>query len=110
MPGDGNQLIPASENYYKQKIFMSNLQVIKNNRMDRLLKTQLILWQNSQGIKVKEIARKCDVSVRTVYRDIRALESELGVPIWEEDSKIGIMDGYFLPPIKFTLEEAPVFF
>ena len=37
---------------------------------------------------------------------MKALESELGVPIWEEGRKRGMSEGYFLPPITFTIPEA----
>jgi predicted DNA-binding transcriptional regulator YafY len=78
----------------------------KRDRTARLLKLQIILWQNPQGLKIEEIVRKCMVSRRTAYRDLKALESELGVPIWEEAAKWGIVEGYFLPPISFTVTEA----
>src|SRR5690606_12981882 len=46
---------------------------------------------------------------RTIYRDIRTLESS-GVPIVSE-AGVGysIMDGYRLPPVMFTREEAGSF-
>lgn len=78
----------------------------KADRTARLLKVEHLLYQNITGLKVEEIARLCGVSKRTAYRDLRALESELGVPIWEEGTKRGITEGYILPPIQFTLPEA----
>lgn len=78
----------------------------KTDRTARLVKVEHILYQNPQGLKPEEIARLCDVSVRTTYRDLVALESELGVPIWEEGGERGIVEGYFLPPIHLTLPEA----
>jgi predicted DNA-binding transcriptional regulator YafY len=78
----------------------------KRDRTARLLRLQILLWQNPQGISAAEIARKCLISKRTAYRDLRALESELGVPVWEEGNKRGMTDGYFLPPITFTVPEA----
>jgi predicted DNA-binding transcriptional regulator YafY len=78
----------------------------RKDRTARLLKLQILLHQNPQGIEVDEIARKCATSKRTTYRDLEALESELGTPVWEEGSKRGIVDGYFLPPITFTVVEA----
>lgn len=46
------------------------------------------------------------MSVRTVYRDIKAL-SETGIPISFEPGKgYFIVQGYFLPPVSFTNEEA----
>lgn len=44
--------------------------------------------------------------MRTVYRDLEALESELHVPIWSKGKKRGVVEGYHLPPVPFTLPEA----
>jgi predicted DNA-binding transcriptional regulator YafY len=82
----------------------------KRDRTARLLRLQVLLWQNPGGLKIEEIARKCSVSTRTAYRDLEALESELDVPIWEDGSKRGINEGYSLPPIPFTLAEAAIIF
>jgi predicted DNA-binding transcriptional regulator YafY len=78
----------------------------KSDRVARLLKLQLLLWQQHHGMDVSEMARLCSVSKRTIYRDLITLEAELKVPIWEEGTRRGIVDGYFLPPITFTQEEA----
>jgi predicted DNA-binding transcriptional regulator YafY len=78
----------------------------KRDRTARLLRLEILLWQHPSGLEVKEIARKCKISERTVYRDLATLESELEVPIWEDGSKRGIAEGYFLPPIAFTQAEA----
>jgi predicted DNA-binding transcriptional regulator YafY len=78
----------------------------RKDRTARLLKLQILLHQNPNGLEVDEIARKCSTSKRTTYRDLKSLESELGTPVWEEGSKRGIVEGYFLPPITFTVIEA----
>jgi predicted DNA-binding transcriptional regulator YafY len=78
----------------------------KRDRTARLLRLQILLWQHPNGLGVEEIARRCLISKRTVYRDLATLESELEVPIWEQGSKRGIAEGYFLPPISFTQAEA----
>jgi predicted DNA-binding transcriptional regulator YafY len=82
----------------------------KRDRTARLLKEQILLYQHPHGLDVKEIATRCLVSKRTIYRDFKALESELGVPIWEKGTNRGISEGYFLPPINFTLQEAVIIF
>jgi len=52
------------------------------------------------------MADRFRISVRTVYRDVKALE-ESGVPvIGEAGSGYTIMEGYRLPPVMFTQEEA----
>ena len=78
----------------------------RRDRTARLLKLQILLWQHPRGLKIRELAQRCSVCERTVYRDLQAIESELGVPVWEEGPKRGIAEGYALPPIPFTLPEA----
>lgn len=52
------------------------------------------------------LAGKFNVSVRTIYRDIRALEQS-GVPILIEDGKgYTLMEGYKIPPVMFTEKQA----
>jgi proteasome accessory factor B len=50
------------------------------------------------------------MSKRTVYRDLRALERELGVPVWSEGGKWGVAADAFLPPLKLTRAEAMAVF
>ncbi|MDR6786344.1 putative DNA-binding transcriptional regulator YafY [Pedobacter africanus] len=53
-----------------------------------------------------ELAEKFEVSVRTIYRDIRALEAA-GIPIFTEEGKgYSLVDGYRLPPVSFTESQA----
>src|SRR5689334_22898242 len=75
------------------------------NRIDRLTAI-LIQLQSKRIVKAKEIAERFDISLRTVYRDIRALE-EAGISIGS-DAGIGyyLSEGYHLPPVMFTIEEA----
>jgi predicted DNA-binding transcriptional regulator YafY len=79
---------------------------LKRDRTARLLKLQILLWQHPEGLTIKELADRVSINKRTIYRDLRALESELEVPIWEEEHKRGIVEGYYLPPISFTPSEA----
>lgn len=75
------------------------------NRIDRLsaIVTQL---QSRKIVTAQQIADRFEISLRTVYRDIRALE-EAGIPIGAEAGKgYFIMDGYHLPPVSFTKDEA----
>jgi predicted DNA-binding transcriptional regulator YafY len=78
------------------------------NRLDRLtaILTQL---QSKRTIKAQEIADRFGISLRTVYRDVRALE-EAGIPvIGEAGMGYSLMEGYRLPPVMFTKEEAMSF-
>ena len=46
------------------------------------------------------------MSIRTVYRDIKALV-ELGIPVsFEAPKGYFVVQGYFLPPVSFSSEEA----
>ncbi len=57
-------------------------------------------------VTATQIAKKFDVSIRTVYRDIKTLESS-GVPVVTIEGKgYSIMEGYTLPPLMFTEAEA----
>lgn len=75
------------------------------NRLDRLTSiiTQL---QSRRTVRAKDIAERYEISLRTVYRDIRSLE-EAGIPIIGE-AGIGysMQEGYRLAPIMFTRAEA----
>jgi predicted DNA-binding transcriptional regulator YafY len=78
------------------------------NRIDRLTAI-LIQLQSRRIVKAQEIADRFDISLRTVYRDVKALE-ESGIPvIGEAGMGYSIMDGYRLPPVMFTREEAMAF-
>ncbi len=57
-------------------------------------------------ITARELAEKHQVSIRTIYRDIRTLEQS-GVPIVTEEGKgYFLMEGYRVPPVMFTEQEA----
>src|SRR5690606_12219474 len=75
------------------------------NRIDRLFGI-LILLQSKKYIKAETIADKFGISIRTVYRDIKAL-GEQGIPLSFEPAKgYFVVQGYFLPPVSFSSEEA----
>src|ERR1700748_527364 len=79
-----------------------------DNELKRLsrLTAILIQLQSSKLTTASNLAKKFDVSVRTIYRDIKALE-QAGVPILTEEGKgYFLMDGYKVPPVMFTESEA----
>jgi predicted DNA-binding transcriptional regulator YafY len=80
---------------------------MENNtkRISRLtaILTQL---QTKRLITATALSNKFKVSIRTIYRDIRALEQS-GVPILTVDGKgYALMEGYRIPPIMFTESQA----
>ena len=64
------------------------------------------MLQSKRMVTATDIAKKFDVSVRTVYRDIRTLENS-GIPITTIEGKgYSLMEGYSLPPLTFSEAEA----
>jgi predicted DNA-binding transcriptional regulator YafY len=62
--------------------------------------------QSKRIVTATDIAKKHNVSIRTVYRDIRTLEKS-GIPIVTEVGKgYSMMEGYKLPPVMFSEAEA----
>ena len=79
-------------------------------RSVRLTQIQHLLYKNPEGLTTRELAQLCGVCVRTIQRDLLDLQSELGVPITEKVDRYGIIDGYVLPPVSFSLYEAMALF
>ncbi|EAZ79719.1 helix-turn-helix transcriptional regulator [Algoriphagus machipongonensis] len=78
------------------------------NRIDRLTAI-LTHLQSKRTIRAIELANRFGVSLRTIYRDVRALE-ETGVPIIGEAGQgYSLVEGYRLPPVMFTKQEALAF-
>ena len=78
------------------------------NRIDRI-SAILIQLQSKRVIKAQDIAERFQISLRTVYRDIRTLE-QAGIPlIGEAGIGYSLLDGFRLPPVMFTPEEAIAF-
>lgn len=81
---------------------------MNNNDIKRLSRLTAIVTQlqTKRIITSTSLAEKFAVSVRTIYRDIKALE-KAGVPILTEDGKgYSLMEGYRIPPIMFSESEA----
>jgi predicted DNA-binding transcriptional regulator YafY len=75
------------------------------NRTDRLL--ALVLELQARGrCRGEDLAARFEVSVRTIYRDMLAL-CEAGVPVISTPGRgYELAEGYFLPPLRFTPDEA----
>jgi predicted DNA-binding transcriptional regulator YafY len=79
-----------------------------NNEMVRLVRLTAIVaqLQSRRIVTAAQIAAKFSISIRTVYRDIKALE-QAGIPICTEEGKgYSVMEGFRLPPVMFTESEA----
>lgn len=74
-------------------------------RISRLtaILTQL---QTQRVLTAASLSERFGVSRRTIYRDIKALE-KAGVPVLTEEGKgYTLMEGYRMPPVMFTEEQA----
>ncbi|MEO8606248.1 MAG: YafY family protein [Chloroflexota bacterium] len=75
------------------------------NRTDRLLAIVLELQARKQ-VRAEDLADTFEVTKRTIYRDIQALD-ESGVPIVAIPGQgYSLVEGYFLPPLTFSSDEA----
>ena len=74
-------------------------------RLERITSI-LLLLQSRKKVTAQYLADHFGTSVRTIYRDVRVLE-EAGVPIGAEAGHgYFLLEGYQLPPVMFTKEEA----
>jgi predicted DNA-binding transcriptional regulator YafY len=77
-------------------------------RADRLLQIIQILRRSSGIVTAKQLADELEVTVRTIYRDMIAIEA-MGAPVRGEAGVGYILeDGYDLPPLMFTQSELEV--
>lgn len=62
--------------------------------------------QSGKLVTANQLAARFSVSIRTIYRDMKTLELA-GVPVHTEEGKgYSLMEGYKLPPVMFTENEA----
>lgn len=81
---------------------------MEDYNLKRLSRLTAILMQlqTKKVLTSTSLAKKFGVSVRTIYRDIKALESA-GVPVLTEEGRgYSLMEGYKVPPVMFTENEA----
>ncbi len=77
----------------------------KTARLSRLTAI-LIKLQSKPLVSVKSLSNHFEVSTRTIYRDIQALEAA-GIPILAVEGKgFALVDGYTIPPVMFSESEA----
>lgn len=77
-----------------------------SEKLVRLLKI-ISLIENRQGASMKMLVQECEVSYRTIYRDIEAL-SQGGMPIFfdPDAGRYRFTEKVFLKPLTFSLDEA----
>lgn len=79
-------------------------------RSIRLTQIQYFLHRNPAGLTTRELASVCGVCCRTIQRDLLDLQTELNVPITQDGSRYGLLSGFTLPPVFFSLYEAMALF
>lgn len=75
------------------------------NRIDRLFAILLTL-QHKRRVRARDLADQFEVGKRTIYRDMSAL-NQMGIPIAAMPGEgFELVEGYYLPPLMFTENEA----
>src|SRR5688572_16133736 len=75
------------------------------NRIDRLFAILLTL-QHKRRLRAQDLARQFEISKRTIYRDMSAL-NQMGIPITALPGEgFELVEGYYLSPLMFTEKEA----
>jgi proteasome accessory factor B len=78
----------------------------KQDRLIRLMRELALFQANPRGLTSAQVAQKVGISQRQAQRDIAALERERGVPFVKQGTRWTLIEGYFLPPVNFTIPEA----
>lgn len=75
------------------------------NRIDRLFAILLTL-QHKRHVRAQDLARQFEISKRTIYRDMSAL-NQMGIPIASLPGEgFELVEGFYMPPLMFEEEEA----
>jgi len=82
----------------------------KWDKAARYLRIAMLLSDHPDGLSAQDLADRIGVSKRTVYRDLKSMDSDAGLPIWEDSGRYGLESGAFLPPLALTLHEATTLF
>jgi predicted DNA-binding transcriptional regulator YafY len=78
----------------------------KHDRIVRLMRELALLQAHPRGLTSAQIAERVGVTSRTAQRDLTALESEFRAPFVKQGTRYALVEGYFLPPVNFTVPEA----
>lgn len=80
------------------------------DRVARLNRVCQLLYIYPGGLSVDRLAELCEVSSRTIYRDLAAIQRDQYVPIWCDQGRYRLDETHFLHPLKLTLSEAMALF
>src|SRR5947208_7152363 len=79
------------------------------SRTERLAEIERMLFRSAHGMRAVEIADACGVDRRTIYRDLDML-STIGVPIWQDGGRFGIVRDQYLATVRLNFNEAVALF
>ncbi len=82
----------------------------KRDRVARFYRVATYLSAHPDGVTPDELARFLGMSRRNAYRDLRALEDELGMPVWADGGRWGLEKAAFLPAFRLTRGEGMAVF
>ena len=82
----------------------------KWDKAARYLRIAMLLNDHADGMSAQDLADRIGVSKRTVYRDLMSMDSDAGLPIWQDGGKFGLEREAFLQPLALTLHEATTLF
>src|SRR5438094_2229660 len=78
----------------------------KHDRLIRLMRELALFQAQPRGLTSAQIAQRMEISQRQAQRDLVALESEYKVPFVKQGTRWTLIEGYFLPPVNFSIPEA----
>jgi predicted DNA-binding transcriptional regulator YafY len=82
----------------------------KHDRLARFNNVIRFLAEHRDGATPDQIAAFTGVSRRTSYRDLTAIEREMGIPLWSGEGRWGLASEALLPALRLTRDEGVAWF
>jgi len=82
----------------------------KRDRVARFYRVATYLATHPDGVTTDELARFLGMSRRTAYRDLKALEDEMGMQVWADGGRWGLDRAELLPAFRLSRGEAMAVF
>jgi len=79
------------------------------SRDERHAMIENLLFHSPDGLRAVELAKKCGVDRRTIYRDIAKLQAN-GVPLYQKQGRFFVSREYYHAPVQLTLNETAALF